>query len=84
MGLFDGLFGNATEIDISKLEKEFQQIYIREEGIVGAFKVIRDLYAFTNLRLVLVDRQGIRGKKVEYHSIPYKSISPFSVETGWL
>ena len=27
-------------------------------------------------------RQGLSGKKVEYHSIPYKSITHFAVETA--
>ncbi len=30
----------------------------------------------------MADKQGMTGKKVEYHSIPYKSISQFSVETA--
>ena len=34
------------------------------------------------LRLILVDKQGITGKKTEYLSIPYKEISRFSVETA--
>ena len=42
---------------------------------------MRDLFVFTNRRLILVDRRGVTGKKTEYHSIPYKSISHFSVET---
>ena len=37
---------------------------------------------FTNKRLVLVDKQGMTGSKVEYHSLPYKSITHFSIETG--
>ena len=37
---------------------------------------------FTEKRLILVDKQGMTGKKIEYHSIPYKSISHFSVETA--
>jgi hypothetical protein len=44
--------------------------------------LIRDFFVFTNKRLVLVDKQGLTGKKVEYHSIPYKSITHFSVETA--
>lgn len=31
---------------------------------------------------MLVDKQGLRGTKVEYHSIPYKSITHFSIETA--
>ena len=37
---------------------------------------------FTDKRFVLVNKQGMTGSKVEYHSIPYKSISHFSIETG--
>lgn len=31
---------------------------------------------------MLVDKQGLTGSKVEYHSIPYKSITHFSIETA--
>lgn len=37
---------------------------------------MRDMFIFTNKRLVLVDKQGLTGKKVEYHSVPYRS-SPY-------
>ncbi|MFM1725341.1 PH domain-containing protein [Rhodococcus sp. PAM 2766] len=33
-------------------------------------------------RLILVDKQGITGRKTEYHSVLYKSITHFSVETA--
>lgn len=82
MGILSGLLGNASEIDANKLEKEFEGILIENELIESAYKVIRDLFVFTDRRLILVDRQGITGKKVEYHSIPYRSISQFAVETA--
>lgn len=37
---------------------------------------------FTNLRLVLVDKQGLTGKKKQYLSVPYASIIRFSKETA--
>lgn len=40
------------------------------------------MFVFTNKRLILVDKQGVTGKKIEYHSIPYKSITHFSIETA--
>jgi hypothetical protein len=82
MGLLSGLLGNASEVDIEKLEEEFAGILATYESIQSAYKVIRDLFVFTDKRLILVDRQGVTGKKVTYHSIPYKSISQFSVETA--
>ena len=49
---------------------------------LGAYQLIRDYFVFTDKRFVLVDKQGITGSKVEYHSIPYKSITHFSIETA--
>jgi len=43
---------------------------------------VRDLFLFTDKRLILVNKQGITGSKVEYHSIPYRAITHFSIETA--
>jgi hypothetical protein len=80
--MFANLRGNAAEIDVQKLEHEFESILVDEEKIEKAFKLFRDLFVFTNKRLVLVDRQGFSGSKVEYYSIPYKSVVRFAVETA--
>ena len=82
MGLLDGLIGNASEIETSEIQGEFGQVLAPGEQIEKAYQLIRDLFVFTNKRLILVDRQGITGNKVEYHSLPYKSITHFSVETA--
>ena len=82
MGLINAIFGTASQIDPQELASEFSPILADGEQITGAFKIVRDLFVFTQSRLILVDKQGITGKKVEYHSIPYKSISQFSVETA--
>jgi hypothetical protein len=42
----------------------------------------RSTILFTDRRLILIDKQGITGKKVEYHSVPYRSITHFAVETA--
>lgn len=80
--MFQGLFGNASEIDSKELQRELDATLIEGERVVKAFKIVRDLFIFTDERLILVDKQGLTGKKAEYHSIPYKSISHFSVETA--
>ena len=82
MGLFDGMLGNASKIDASKIQQEFARILAPGEHVEHAYQLIRDYFVFTDKRLVLVDKQGLTGAKVEYHSIPYKSITHFSVETG--
>lgn len=82
MGLLDGLMGNVSEVDVKEVEKELEVIVASGERVEKAYKLIRDLIVFTNTRLILIDKQGVTGKKVEYHSIPYKSITHFSVETA--
>jgi hypothetical protein len=82
MGLFNSIFGTASTIDPNDLRQEFRPVLTQGEQITAAFKVVRDLYVFTQWRLIFTDKQGLTGKKVEYHSIPYKSISQFSVETA--
>lgn len=82
MGLLDGIRGNASEVNIQEVQKDYANILAPAESIEKAYKLIRDMFVFTNKRLILVDKQGITGKKVEYHSIPYKSITHFSIETA--
>lgn len=82
MGLFDGLLGNASEIDVSEVGDDFAQVLAPGERVEKAYQLIRDLFVFTNKRLILVDKQGLTGKKIEYHSLPYGSITHFSVETA--
>lgn len=80
--MLQGLFGNASEVDARELQKDLDAVLIEGERVVRAFRIIRDLFIFTDHRLVLIDKQGLTGRKAEYHSIPYRSITHFSVETA--
>ncbi|WP_454190992.1 PH domain-containing protein [Paenibacillus sp. Marseille-Q7038] len=82
MGFFDGLLGNASQVNLNEIQKEFAPLLAPSEQIERAYKLIRDMFIFTNKRLIIVDKQGLTGRKVEYHSVPYKSISHYSIETA--
>jgi hypothetical protein len=82
MGLINGMLGNASKVDAADANKEYALILGAGEQIEHAYKLIRDALIFTNRRLILIDKQGITGKKIEYLSIPYKSVVRFSVETA--
>lgn len=82
MGLLSGLMGNASSVDATKLQEELKGILIPNEIVEAGFQVLRDQFIFTDKRLILIDKQGVSGRKVEYKSIPYKSIKYFSVETA--
>jgi hypothetical protein len=81
MGLMSGLLGNASTIDVATANADYAKILGHGEEIEHAYRLVRDAILFTNRRLILVDKQGVTGKKVEYLSIPYKSIVRFAVES---
>lgn len=82
MGFLDGLMGNASEVSLQEVQRDYDKILAPNETIEKAYKLVRDMFIFTNKRLILVDKQGLTGKKMEYHSIPYRSITHFSIETA--
>lgn len=80
--MLDALMGNASEIDPAKMQTAFAQILIPGERIEKAYQLIRDTILFTDKRMVVVDKQGMTGKKISYHSIPYRSVTRFTIETA--
>ena len=82
MGLFSGLMGNASEVDDADLEKVLANTLIEGERVEKAYKVVRDMFIFTNKRLILLDKQGVTGSKMEMISIAYSKITKFSKESA--
>ena len=82
MGLLDTLLGHAGEKPVDKLAEEFAPLLAPGETLQRAFGLVRDLIVFTDRRLIFVNKQGVTGKKVEYLSVPYRSIAMFALETA--
>ena len=57
-------------------------LLIDGEEPVGAYRTIRDVATITNKRIIIADKQGITGKKVEIYTIPFKSIVMYSTENA--
>jgi hypothetical protein len=82
MGLFSAILGNSGVAQPEELQAEYGVLLAEGEIIEIGFKLVRDVFIFTNKRLILVDKQGLTGKKIEYLSVAYKSIARFAVETA--
>ncbi len=82
MGLLNKILGNAGEVSPEKLTEKYGRLLMNAEKIELGFTLLRDVFMFTNKRLILIDVQGFTGSKMEYKSLPYKSISRFSLETA--
>lgn len=52
------------------------------EEIIIATKGVRDGAVFTSKRIIIVNKQGLMGKKIEFATIPLRSISAFSIENS--
>lgn len=80
--LVNGLSGHASEADYYEAYNQVHPVLVRDEKVVRAYKTYRDLFVFTDRRLILVDKMGLTGKKQEWMFIPYKSITRFALETA--
>ena len=79
--LFEKKFiGNPVPIGTSR--DRYDGFLMDGEEVRREFKGMRDAMLFTDLRMVVIDPQGVRGKKVSIASIPWKSVTAFSVENS--
>ncbi|WP_289022578.1 PH domain-containing protein [uncultured Salegentibacter sp.] len=82
MSLLNKIMGNAGSISKEQLDERYGRLLTASEEIELGFSLLRDIFMFTNKRLILIDVQGLTGKKQEYLSLPYRHISRFSLETA--
>jgi len=80
--LFGGLLGNYSEVTIPELKSQYGAYLMPHEEIQMGFKLIRDAFIITNDRLILIDHQGVTGKKTRVASIHLSSIYEVSMETA--
>ncbi len=73
---------NATAADPRELIDKHREALIDGETVYYAFKTVRDFVAFTNWRVLYINVQGITGSKREYLTVPYRSITAFSIESA--
>ena len=82
MGLLSTLLGHASDLTPEQTREDLDGILLPEEPVEVAFKLIRDLFVFTDRRLILVDKQGVTSRKVDYLVVPYRAITSYSIETA--
>ena len=82
MSFLGGMIGNASRMDPAAASNEYRRLLANNEQVHAAYLLVRDAFLFTDRRLILIDKQGVTGRKIEYHTLPYRSITHFSVETA--
>jgi len=71
-----------TFLSETEIPKEIEEILIEGEEPQVAYKTVRDVAIITNKRMIIGDRQGITGKKMEIYTIPFKAVDMYSTENA--
>ncbi len=80
--LGDANLFNLGELPEGKIRKEAFDFLVPGEEVIQAFKTIRDQVIFTSKRILVINIQGITGKKTSYFSYPYSKVQSFGIETA--
>lgn len=71
-----------SEVELNTFDDTVSMFYVDGEETIACYKAMRDYMVFTNKRMIVVDVQGIFGKKKDFSSFPYSKIQAFSVKTA--
>lgn len=81
MSIIDGMIGITIDLTPEQLEGRIEELLLEGETIEKGYQIVRDLIFFTNRRIIILNYQGLTGKKIEYQVIPYKTINRYIIET---
>lgn len=70
------------EVATNTFDDTVTMFYVDGEETIACYQAMRDYMIFTNKRMIVVDVQGITGKKQDFSSFPYSKIQAFSVKTA--
>lgn len=71
-----------TLVEEIPIPEDVTALLVEGEQAVVAYKTSRDSAVFTTKRLIVRDAQGLSGKKVKVHSVPYSRIDRWSTENA--
>ena len=81
MVIMGRIHGHGSEVAAKEVAGRLEGVLLPDETAMLAFRLFRDFFAFTEKRLIIVEIQGVTGREVEFLTIPYRSITRYSLET---
>jgi hypothetical protein len=64
MGLLSGITGKRVTAGSGPGRRDFERLLGEGERVLAAYQLVRDAFLFTDRRLILIDKQGVTGRKV--------------------
>lgn len=80
--MMQGVLGNLNEVPVEDLSNEYGAYLMDGETIQIGFRLVRDVFLFTDKRIIDFDKQGATGQKMRVDSINLSSIIHVSAETS--
>ncbi|MDD2371008.1 MAG: PH domain-containing protein [Firmicutes bacterium] len=81
MSFIEEMIGVTLELNQEEMQEKINDFLLEDEILIKGYQIIRDILILTDKRIIIVDYIGVRGRKIEYHMIPYQSINRFVIET---
>ena len=78
----DSSFMNLKAIGINQTRPVVNELLLQDEKILSVYQTVRDQVVFTDKRIIVINVQGLTGKKTAYMSYPYSRIQNFAVQTA--
>jgi glutamine cyclotransferase len=72
----------GSPVEIGTAKDLYGALLMEGEAVDIELKGIRDGAIFTDRRMLVYNRQGITGKKIEFASFAWRAITAFSVENS--
>jgi hypothetical protein len=76
----EALFGEASEVDPDAVDG-LDRFLIDDESVERVFVVVNTSFVFSSERLLVVQREGFTGRRMDFHTVPYESIRDFTLGT---
>ncbi|MGJ3235460.1 PH domain-containing protein [Marivirga sp.] len=80
MSFLSKFLNSSGILENSKIMEDYDQLFLDNEEIEVGFKLIEDIFIFTNKRLIVIERKKDQEDILAYTSLPYSQISYFTVE----
>ena len=80
-------FQNGSVFKLKQTRKDafnnsISPLLVNGEMIISAYQTVRDGIVFTNKRIIVINVQGMTGKKKAVTSLPYCKVQVFAIETS--
>ncbi len=72
----------GAPVNIGTFFDPYRSLLLDGELVEMEFKGLRDGMVFTNRRIVVINNQGLTGKKTEASSFAWKALTAFSIENS--